>query len=195
MKAIETEWKGYRFRSRLEARYAVLFEHLGLNWDYEPQGYELQDGRRYLPDFLLRDLGLFIEVKGTNPSEQTRNLLRDFGLPILLVVKLPEFERPLTGLDGTLFTFCTSLSGGMHYICEAHIMECVKCQEWVLDLRSDDSRLERDRDLVMPADNYSIWEPHCNHGYHADFRTGTAVEAGAEKAKKARFEHGETPNV
>lgn len=50
MKAIETAYRGYRFRSRLEARWAVFFDSLGLDWQYEPEGFELNAGR-YLPDF------------------------------------------------------------------------------------------------------------------------------------------------
>ena len=41
IKAIETRYAGYRFRSRLEARWAVFFDTLGLKWQYEPEGYEL----------------------------------------------------------------------------------------------------------------------------------------------------------
>lgn len=55
MRAIETRYKGYRFRSRLEARWAVFFDALGIEWEYEPEGYELSDGERYLPDFELRN--------------------------------------------------------------------------------------------------------------------------------------------
>lgn len=54
MKAIETEYRGYRFRSRLEARWAVFFDALSLPWEYEPEGFELGCGRRYLPDFRVR---------------------------------------------------------------------------------------------------------------------------------------------
>lgn len=50
--AIETRYAGCRFRSRLEARWAVFFDHLGIRWEYEPQGYSTPDGP-YLPDFLL----------------------------------------------------------------------------------------------------------------------------------------------
>lgn len=53
MKAIETRYKGYRFRSRLEARWAVFFETLGVNWEYESEGFLLSDGARYLPDFKI----------------------------------------------------------------------------------------------------------------------------------------------
>lgn len=72
MKAIETKYKGYRFRSRLEARWAVFFDALGIVWEYEPQGYELSDGTRYLPDFRIPTVNVgfpwFVEVKGQAPT-------------------------------------------------------------------------------------------------------------------------------
>lgn len=49
------------FRSRLEARWAVFFDSLKIEWEYEPEGYDL-DGVWYLPDFRLAKLG-FAEVK------------------------------------------------------------------------------------------------------------------------------------
>lgn len=64
MKAIETRYAGHRFRSRLEARWAVFFDHLGLEWQYELQGYEVgESGRRYLPDFYLPQTDTWVEVK------------------------------------------------------------------------------------------------------------------------------------
>lgn len=50
IKAIPTRYKGYHFRSRLEARWAVFFDAMGLKWEYEPEGFDL-DGELYLPDF------------------------------------------------------------------------------------------------------------------------------------------------
>ena len=41
IKAIETQYKGYRFRSRLEARWAVFFDALQVRWDYELEGFDL----------------------------------------------------------------------------------------------------------------------------------------------------------
>lgn len=73
MKAIETRYNGYRFRSRLEARWAVFFDYLGMAWEYEIEGYELGDGRRYLPDFRLTIAGrspIWFEVKGKPPSDE-----------------------------------------------------------------------------------------------------------------------------
>lgn len=62
IKAIETQYKGYKFRSRLEARWAVFFDTLGLKWDYEVQGFDL-DGVRYLPDFWIPSYGVYFEIK------------------------------------------------------------------------------------------------------------------------------------
>jgi hypothetical protein len=62
--AIQTNYAGCRFRSRLEARWAVFFDAMGIPWEYEPQGYTLSDGKNYLPDFLLTECGTWVEVKG-----------------------------------------------------------------------------------------------------------------------------------
>lgn len=63
---IETQYAGCRFRSRLEARWAVFFDHLGIRWKYEPQGYAVgPDQRPYLPDFHLPAVDLWVEVKGS----------------------------------------------------------------------------------------------------------------------------------
>lgn len=59
---IPTDYKGHVFRSRLEARWAVFFDALDIEWHYENEGYDL-DGTRYLPDFWLPHLGIFIEIK------------------------------------------------------------------------------------------------------------------------------------
>jgi len=43
MKPIETVYKGYCFRSRLEARWAVFFDALGIKYYYEHEGFDLGD--------------------------------------------------------------------------------------------------------------------------------------------------------
>ena len=82
IKAIETSYSGYKFRSRLEARWAVFFDSLGLKWEYEPEGFHLPDGQMYLPDFHLgtyepgqHTYGPWVEIKGTEPSESEINKL------------------------------------------------------------------------------------------------------------------------
>jgi len=69
IKVIQTHYAGHHFRSRLEARWAVFFDHLGIRWQYETEGFDLV-GRlsftsyRYLPDFWLPDHEIWVEVKG-----------------------------------------------------------------------------------------------------------------------------------
>ena len=57
IKPIETIYNGYRFRSRLEARWAVFFDALGIEYEYEPEGFEIESGLRYLPDFRIKCYG------------------------------------------------------------------------------------------------------------------------------------------
>jgi hypothetical protein len=62
LKAIETVYQGYRFRSRLEARWAVFFDAFHAPWEYEKEGFDI-NGVWYLPDFWLPTLGVYAEVK------------------------------------------------------------------------------------------------------------------------------------
>lgn len=76
--AIQTRYDGYAFRSRLEARHAVYFNTLNINWRYEPQGFKLASGECYLPDFYLPNVGLrsteehglWVEIKGEYNSDE-----------------------------------------------------------------------------------------------------------------------------
>lgn len=65
IRAIETHYKGYRFRSRLEARWAVFFDALGISWEYEAEGFVTSAGP-YLPDFRLFG-SLYVEIKPASP--------------------------------------------------------------------------------------------------------------------------------
>lgn len=70
IQAIETTYHGYRFRSRLEARWAVYLDAIGIAWEYEPEGFDLGNGLWYLPDFYMPAFGLFAEIKhGSDPLE------------------------------------------------------------------------------------------------------------------------------
>ena len=72
LKAIETRYAGCRFRSRLEARWAVFFDALSMKWQYEAQGFRLSDGTQYLPDFEVflgsRKTPSYLEIKPTRPD-------------------------------------------------------------------------------------------------------------------------------
>lgn len=67
-KAIQTRYDGYYFRSRLEARWAVFFNLMGIKYQYECEGFELNFGDYYLPDFYLPNEGVWVEVKGGDGS-------------------------------------------------------------------------------------------------------------------------------
>lgn len=70
MKVLETVYRGHRFRSRAEARWAVFFENLSIEYEYEPEGFDLGFGCLYLPDFYLPGLEVYFEVKGRSPSAE-----------------------------------------------------------------------------------------------------------------------------
>ena len=106
IKAIPTEYKGYRFRSRLEARWAVFFDACGADWEYEPEGFDLGDGTYYLPDFLLHGVtihhGLFkencdvyVEVKGKMTDDDVRKINRFYEAG---VAEGPEADVPSTAI-------------------------------------------------------------------------------------------------
>lgn len=83
IRAIPTTYAGCKFRSRLEARWAVFFDHLGLTWEYEPQGHVVtdrlgicdRDEWPYLPDFWLPEMGVWAEVKGSLDNLEMREVL------------------------------------------------------------------------------------------------------------------------
>lgn len=80
VKAIETHYNGRKFRSRLEARWAVFFDKLGLEFRYEPEGFDF-DGLWYLPDFWLPKLDVWIEIKPKAPDREASSkatLLAEF---------------------------------------------------------------------------------------------------------------------
>ena len=72
IQAINTEFDGRHFRSRLEARWAVFFKAMGIECAYEPEGYVVR-GTPYLPDFYIPSLDCFIEIKGVMPESDQEN--------------------------------------------------------------------------------------------------------------------------
>lgn len=57
--AIETRYNGINFRSRLEAKWAAMFDMLGWGWTYEPT-----DFKGWIPDFAIHGKEIvYVEVK------------------------------------------------------------------------------------------------------------------------------------
>ena len=102
IKAIQTLYKGYYFRSRLEARWAVFLDSLALNWEYEKEGFELAN-ERYLPDFWISTVNMWAEVKPDNGFDKDAmikvvQLANQTGYPVLLLEGVPE-NKPYMAID------------------------------------------------------------------------------------------------
>jgi hypothetical protein len=93
---IETLYNGVRFRSRLEARWAVYFDALGIQWRYEFEGYNLPVVGYYLPDFWLPPVNMWAEVKpgkfSAEESQKCRLLATTTGYMCLLLDGPPEVK-------------------------------------------------------------------------------------------------------
>lgn len=149
IKAIETRYKGYRFRSRLEARWAVFFDALGIKWEYEKEGFDL-DGEYYLPDFWLPQVGMWAEVKGDTFTGRERELCRclakSHGHSVLMLCGAPDYrvyyfyeydsdENIVQEIDCYLT---------IHYLDEHRFYSCIweDRAETEAYLRDDDSYIE-----------------------------------------------------
>jgi hypothetical protein len=82
LKAIQTRYKGYNFRSRLEARWAVFFDAIGIEWEYEVEGYDLGEKYGwYLPDFVVTSpFGdkYYYEIKPKNAGAEVKSKIEFF---------------------------------------------------------------------------------------------------------------------
>jgi len=116
LQVIETRYRGYRFRSRLEARWAVFFDALQLLWEYEPQGFKLRNGLWYLPDFRfprqpnLANAPFWVEIKGSSLSEvddaKISNLVWESMQTAHVFCGPIETHREASRWDGESYTYC-----------------------------------------------------------------------------------------
>lgn len=176
IKAIETEYDGHRFRSRVEARWAVFFNAIGLKYEYEIEGYQMGE-LRYLPDFYIPSLNRWFEVKGKPLSE-------------LELKKCEEFCRRLDN-DNIKFSVLIgspdvcAVRAGEYY----GILEYV--WEWPSDKYPENYRIAVPKELIE-TEHYSrflkgLWV--------IPDKTEEEVAIAAIAAGKARFEFGEKPVV
>jgi len=116
IKAIETKYKGYRFRSRLEARWAVFFDACDLKWEYEPEGFETSSGW-YLPDFWLPDVrgGLWVEIK-TEDSKSEKD-------------KTSEVEKLISVIEGTTKS-ATIFRGDPYHVSFTDLYDRAGVDDW-----------------------------------------------------------------
>lgn len=111
VKAIETSYAGCRFRSRLEARWAVVLDHLEIPWEFEPQGYDLPSGK-YLPDFRIpgpNGKPFFVEIKGPVPNTHEFEVATEINLYVAPLV-IFSGDIPRRRGDGTAWV-CAPVAG------------------------------------------------------------------------------------
>jgi len=166
LKAIETRYRGYRFRSRLEARWAVYFDTIGLRWEYEPQGFKFACGP-YLPDFWLPQVEMWAEVKPVEfTSEEMARvcaLATESRHPVLMLVGVPDLI-PYWAHEGDYP--------------DDH--DCPPTMDYILS----NGYLDEGRFFGSTG---------MSRGERIDPRFFSDVARAVEAARSARFEHGETP--
>ena len=173
IKAIETEYNGYRFRSRLEARWAVFFDAMGIKYEYEPEGYVLQDGERYLPDFRLHvrhrsstdeNEPVYAEVKGVlSPKDKKKCDEFSKFYPLILLGNIPADANEYMG------DYCKFNDEFFSY--------------WFID-----------GDPYCALFSIHQGEPWVCGVDHEQYDNGESMNKALTKARQARFEHGEKPN-
>ena len=200
IRAIETHYKGYRFRSRLEARWAIYFDSVGIEWVYELEGYNLSDGRKYLPDFKITTIDketYFYEIKPKHSKGDGK-----------LECLIEDLRKSKIEVNGCV------LSGDPYdYIITDKNYPCPRCMQF---------SLERDccpfiTDVYCftcdihtpegggnePEEHFGIITiPHKGNLMFVqlpDFKNSRAywdiIYTGWNAARSARFEYGETPQI
>ena len=179
IKAIETHYNGYRFRSRLEARWAVFFDALGVDYEYEPEGFDLGDGIYYLPDFYLPEDDVWVEIKGKQlTNEELEKILR-FGNAKCDILKHGTRLRVLVGQIPDAYGFGDP---------DGKFVTVIPC---LIYQSPDEARrmLEEFGEHEQQIGPYGrliqgVWFPN---------RGDEELLDALVKAKQARFEHGERP--
>lgn len=62
-------YEGFEFNAELEARWAVVFDYLGVPWQYKRESFDLGAGLSYSPSFWLPRHNLFFDVRQNAPTD------------------------------------------------------------------------------------------------------------------------------
>lgn len=195
IKAIQTEYKGYLFRSRLEARWAVFFDFCGVEYEYEPEGYDLGNGLTYLPDFLLhggdeRACGdLYVEVKGQMTDADAEKINRFY--------KLGKDDSDIYGKSKTAILVVGNIPSGADI---NDILWCIESEAY-----TDNGNWPNKYNFETIDGDYFAAYPGINHkgkfelfgddsNYLCDMDS-RSTEKAYRAARQARFEHGERPRL
>lgn len=181
LKAIETHYKGYRFRSRLEARWAVFFDTLGVRYEYEKEGFDLGEVGWYLPDFWLPDCQLWVEIKPRHvptiddAQAKVRALATATGRAVLLICGNPWPDEYLA------FVLTSGICEGEPCIDTAKLAVCRKCPAFAIE----------QTDCGWTIYGACKRDGECR-GDKGVLTTSSELMAAYTAARSARFEHGES---
>ena len=184
IKAKETYYNGYRFRSRLEAKWAVFFDAMDIRYVYENEGFErkTQNGTiSYLPDFYFPQYELYGEVKGVyalneipRSDAERMSLMIDYEGPLQNgIVLLGNIPEPNEFIEYAVWKRSTE---GLELV---YLLDTLD-SEW-------DSKILMDK---APCRFTSDYVPTHSYGECCQY---TKVYFALEQARQARFEHGERP--
>lgn len=193
VKAIQTEYNGFKFRSRTEARWAIFFDALGVKWEYELEGYDVGDGLYYLPDFVLHDVkvkhiqehtfpNLFVEIKGVLNDTDAKKINR-FSDAWNYYYQDGQAERPII-VFGEI-----PQENYISRIFDAHNESCNK-PVTLYDLGDIDCDINYTAVPTAVGNGKGMvlfGEDYCEHD--------DETECAFKIARQARFEHGETPTA
>lgn len=211
-KAIETVYDGYRFRSRLEARWAVFFHEAGIQYQYEPEGFQGCNGA-YLPDFYFPEYKVYAEVKGTDEAlekdaAKIAGAICDWTVPIsdglLILGEIPNYEKIVPG-NIPIFSFLhyhngdeCSMAGGVSAQFAAFIHGKSDNDKLRLAIGNHDilaslflypEGVSLDGEIPECVSVKCLWSGFDLRSYNE--KRFANLKRCYQKARQARFEHGE----
>lgn len=210
IKPIETVYRGHKFRSRLEARWAVFFDAGNIKYVYEPEGYE-KGGYKYLPDFYLPEFDVYCEVKSSNVEnpEVNESIVKacsfvEWGGPIKAIVFLSTI--PEEAKDPGLWHFPTytwignGTRGLWGYFYGENVLDFNISKanySGSMGINNDEVFFPRGIEAVS---DYALGNKHITDIFENEYDAfsyqqlaNRGVFKALAKARYARFEHGETP--
>lgn len=158
--ALQSEYKGVVFRSRLEARWAAIFDHFRLVWVYEPDVFETPSGG-YCPDFFLPGPRAYVEVKplpDTFDRRAVESVAKQTGCAFLIL----DAEM----IECRAFPLFTKMDGGWFWD-----DMCWCMSEKYLGPRPRDGkpRFYQCAGVSHPSETASVECPSCNRTDDPDF--------------------------
>ena len=188
VKAINTIYNGYKFRSRAEARWAILFDALNIKYFYEPEGFKLSNGMCYLPDFYLPETDSFFEVKGIleeldkKKVEQISDDLRK-----AITIGYPDMTFEASSNYGEGDWILTRKE-------ESWLCKCNKCGKYFFIGNQGSWACTNVKCGHYDGDNTAN-EIYMGDGDFWLTNRDSTIYKAFNTAKQARFEHGETVNL